>query len=334
MLDQLSDTKTQQNQKTLWIITDGKAGMDMPCLGVAQALGFRHTFKHITLSGPWRWMAPWGPVPPMQVPGRSKSLFNPPWPDMFLATGRMSIPFMQAVRKATNNRIFSVILQDPKTGAKSADLICLPEHDKLRGENVIATPTAPHIYSADKLNALRAHPNPKLQALPSPRIAIILGGPNAVYKFSPASLQRLTNSLRSLKKIGASFMITPSRRTPDELVKTVDEATKDAPRMLWNKEGENPYSHMLAMADHLIVTADSVNMTSEVCATARPVYTFTPEGGSKKFRQFHKRLRDFGATKELPEHFEKLENWTYDAAKLDAAKIIAAEIKKRCADLR
>ena len=84
---------------------------------------------------------------------------------------------------------------------------------------------------------------------------------------------------------------------------------------------------MLAAADLLIVTADSVNMTGEACSTGRPVYVFEPSGGSAKFRRFHDGLRRYGATRTLPGTVGRVESWSYRP--LDSAAIIAEEIERR-----
>ncbi|MFX8871944.1 ELM1/GtrOC1 family putative glycosyltransferase, partial [Acinetobacter baumannii] len=82
-------------------------------------------------------------------------------------------------------------------------------------------------------------------------------------------------------------MVTPSRRTHKGLIQAVETATAGTPRIIWDQTGENPYPQFLAQADMLVVTADSVNMCGEACATGKPVYVFTPSGGSAKFARFH-----------------------------------------------
>jgi uncharacterized protein len=154
-----------------------------------------------------------------------------------------------------------------------------------------------------------------------------LGGKNGVYSFTDADDDRLAAALGSLKDMGCSFMVTPSRRTHRRLLRAVETATAGAPRTLWDGTGENPYPSYLAHADALIVTADSVNMCGEACATGRPVYVFTPTGGSPKFARFHAGLTAAGATRPLPEHFSALPNWTYPP--LDSAAMIADEIRAR-----
>src|SRR5690606_28530989 len=102
---------------------------------------------------------------------------------------------------------------------------------------------------------------PEIAALPAPRVAVSLGGPNGDYLYTPAVLAHLASALRSLAALGAGLMITPSRRTPPEVAAHVRGATEGAHRLFWDGAGENPYCHFLAHADALIVPGDSVNMT-------------------------------------------------------------------------
>jgi hypothetical protein len=237
----------------------------------------------------------------------------------------LSIPYLRAIRKRAGAQTFTLVLQDPKTGANTADLIWVPAHDSLRGENVVTTLTSPHAFAPARLEQLRNSPPPRLAALPRPRVAVIAGGPSAVYRFSDDAVARFAAAIRSLAELQASFMITPSRRTPPKLVNALEQATLSRPRDIWDRQGDNPYPQFLAQADMLVVTADSVNMTSEACATGRPVYVFEPDGGSAKFSRFHEALRRYGATRRLPGRFSTLEYWHYGP--LDSAGEIAAAVE-------
>lgn len=311
-----------------WIITDGSAGMDVQALGLAQALGLDVHIKHVAPSAPWRHAAPWGPADPKDRIGRPDSaLFAPPWPAVCIATGRASAPYIRAIRRKAGSQTYCIVLQDSKAGTGIADLIWVPEHDRLRGANVITTPTSPHGYSADLLSRLRAACPPEIAALPSPRVAVILGGKNKIYRFTDADDDRLQTALASLGALGASFLITPSRRSHQRLIRTVDEATANHPRILWDGHGSNPYPNFLAHADMFVVTADSVNMTGEACATGKPVYVFEPTGGSAKFSRFHEALRRTGATRLLPDRVQRFDKWSYEP--LDSAGTIAAEVERR-----
>lgn len=315
-----------------WIITDGKAGMVVQAKGVADALGLDYEMKEVHPSGIWRMLAPWGPADPAARIGQSGSEFAQPWPAVVIATGRASIPYIRAIKKLAGPRTYTVVLQDPKSGPGTADLIWVPAHDKRRGANVMTTPTSPHSFTQQRLAQLARELPDEIAALPSPRVAVILGGKNGIYKFTDEDDARFAASLKSLAGLGASFLITPSRRTHQRLIAAAEEATRGAPRILWTGEGANPYPDFLAAADALVVTADSVNMCGEACATGRPVYIFTPSGGSPKFARFHASLAAHGATRPLPQGFERLEQWSYEP--LDSAARIADEINRRYARRR
>ncbi|HEY7669469.1 MAG TPA: mitochondrial fission ELM1 family protein [Hyphomicrobium sp.] len=328
-------TKARANQQLArplaglkgWVITTGMAGMDVQAEGVAQALGLAYEMKRVVPKGIWKFAAPWGPVAPSERFGEPGAQFSPPWPDVAISLGRGSVPYMRALRRRAGPRTFTVVMQDPKTGLGSADMIWVPVHDRLRGENVFTTLTAPHSFTVERLAELRRRVPPAIAALPHPRVTVILGGKNAVYKFRDEDDERFAGALSALGRLGASFLVTPSRRTHQRLLDVVEKATRDFPRLLWDRTGANPYGDFLAHADLLVVTADSVNMTGEACATGRPVLVFTPSGGSAKFRRFHAALQERGATRPLPEHLDAMPSWSYEP--LHSVDDIAREIERR-----
>jgi uncharacterized protein len=315
--------------KSAWIVTDGKAGMDVQAKGVADALGLAYEMKRVEPRGLARVFAPWGPVGAHERFGQPGSRFAPPWPVIAISTGRASIPYIRALRRMAGVATFTVVLQDPKSGPNTSDLIWVPEHDRLRGPNVITTVTSPHSFTQWRLAELRRELPEAIRALPKPIVAVILGGKNGTYQFSDADDDRLERALKSIGDLGASFVVTPSRRTHKRLLNVVRAATEGRPRIIWDGEEPNPYPNFLAAADWVVVTADSVNMTGEACATGRPVYVFEPGGGSAKFSRFHDALRRYGATRPLPPKLNALETWDYPP--LDSASIIAAEIERRYA---
>lgn len=310
-----------------WIISDGKAGHEAQCLGVAEALGVDAVMKRVAPRGLWKTVSPWAPVAPAERFGKPGSAFAPPWPTLALAIGRLTTPYIRRLKRAAGLKTYTVILLDPKTGPKTADLFWLPEHDRRRGANVVTTLTAPHRFSPERLQALRGQMPPDIAALPNPRVAVLIGGPNGDYVFAPGDVARLAGALRTIGGQGAGLMISCSRRTPPDMAQAIEAATRDIPRIFWNGAGENPYPAFLAHADLFVVTGDSVNMTGEPCVTGRPVYVFHPSGGSPKFTRFHRALAEYGATRPLPEQPDLAERWSYPP--LYSATTIAEHIGQR-----
>lgn len=311
-----------------WIISDGKAGHEGQSLGVAEALGLDVQMRKVSPSGLFKFMAPWGPPPPSDLPHRLNSPLAPPWPQIAIAAGRTTIPYIKALKRQAGLAVYTVILMDPRTSANAADLIWVPEHDGRHGPNVIRTFAAPHRFSAARLLRLRSAPPPAIQALPSPRIACLVGGPNGDYTYTDADIARLVAWIDVLAAQAAGLMVTTSRRTPVALVEALRQKLAERNVILWNGHGENPYPDFLANADAFIVTADSVSMLCEAAATGRPIHVFEPSGGGAKFRRFHAGLATLGATRTLPETIRlPLDSWSYEP--VQSADVIASEIRRR-----
>ena len=323
----MTETRSLAGAAT-WLISDGKAGHEAQALGIAEALGVVAEIKRVAPTGAWRALAPWAPVAPAERFGAPGTAFAPPFPALAMAIGRTTIPYLRALRRRSGPATFAVVLLDPKASLRFADLVWVPEHDRLRGPNVISTVVGPHRYSPARLAELRRTPMPAaLQRLAAPRVAVLLGGPNGDYIFGARDVARLIAALTGLADQGASLMITASRRTPGPLVDAARALAERPGVWLWDGAGDNVYPALLAHADRFVVTADSVNMCGEPAVTGKPIYVFHPGGGSAKFDRFHASLATHGAARPLPEGGQRLETWSYPP--LFAADTIAEAIVRR-----
>jgi mitochondrial fission protein ELM1 len=306
---------------TAWVLTDGKAGDEQPCIGVAEAIGLGFEVRRVAPRPPFSWLMPWGPIDPREAATRPGSPIAPPFPDLLIATGRRSVAYVRTVKKASGGRTFTVILKDPRTGPSAADLIWVPEHDRLRGPNVIATLTSPHRVSAARLAEARRNPDPRLASLPGTKVALLAGGDSRHHRFTPPDIERFAAGVRQLAHSGVSLMITPSRRTPPALRDALRTPAVRGRSFFWDGTGENPYLSMLALADAIVVTADSANMVGEAAATGVPVLVFEPSGGHAKLRAFINGLERHGAVKPFA---GRLEAFTYQP--LDSTPLIAEAV--------
>lgn len=304
-----------------WILTDGKIGDDVPCLGLAERLGLSAEMRRVRPRAPWVWAMPWGPIDPAEAPDRPDSPLAPPWPDLVIAAGRRSVPYLRQVRRHSP-RTLTVFIRDPRTGAGTADIIWVPEHDRLRGPNVLVSPASPHRISPERLDFARNHPPPALAALPAPRVAVLLGGDSRHHRFTPADIDRLTHHLEALVRQGGRLMITASRRTPPALrARAFDMACSNG-GYAWDGEGDNPYIPMLALADIIVVTADSTNMLGEAAATGTGIYVFEPSGGHPKINRMVAQLQQHGAIRELNGKLEP-----FSCSPLDSTPILADAVR-------
>src|SRR3546814_9290061 len=82
-------------------------------------------------------------------------------------------------------------------------------------------------------------------------------------------------------------MSTPSRRTGRRNEEILRRGRAGLPAEIWDGDGENPYFGILALADHVVVTGDSVNMVSEAASTGKPVHVVHLQGSSAKRSEEH-----------------------------------------------
>lgn len=281
----MPQTPTAMHPKTaptIWVLTDGKAGDELQCLGVAERLGIEPEIRRVAPRKPFAWLMPRGPIDPREAPDRAGSPIRPPFPDIAIASGRRAVAYLRAVKKASNGRTFTAFLKDPRTGSGAADLIWVAEHDRLRGDNVLVTTTSPHRLTPEKLAAARAAPPVSIAALATPRVAVLVGGDSRHHRFTPTDSERLTRQLDALAASGARLMGSPSRRTSPAFSAAVAEVFARHGGWWWDGKGDNPYLALLANADAVVVTADSTNMVGEAAATGVPILVFEPQGGHTK----------------------------------------------------
>jgi mitochondrial fission protein ELM1 len=311
----------ETNGLQTWVLTDGKAGDEQQCLGVADALGIEPELRHVRPRAPFSWLMPWGPVDPRERPDAPGSPLAAPFPDLVIASGRRAVPALRAVKRASGGRAYTVFLKDPRTGLGAADLIWVPEHDRLRGPNVLTTLTPPHRVSHSRLEAARRSPDPRLAVRARPRVAVLAGGDSRHHRFTDEDVVRFGADLTRLAETGAGLMITASRRTPPALRSALRALAERHGGFFWDGSGENPYVALLALADGIVVTADSFNMIGEAAATGTPIHVFEPSGGHSKLRAFVAGLQRYGAVHPFT---GRLEAKPYDA--LDSTPTIARAI--------
>ncbi|MEP3277631.1 MAG: mitochondrial fission ELM1 family protein [Stappiaceae bacterium] len=318
--------KTRDIKPSLWIFSDGKAGDELQCLGVADALGVDADIRRVSPRLAYSWLMPWGPIDPRDDKNGSAAILTPPFPDLAIASGRRTVPYLRTLRSRSKKKTLTVFLKDPRTGAGTADVIWVPEHDRLRGHNVVVTPTAPHRITSDVLDAARANPLSTIARAQSPRIMVMVGGNSRHHQFSSQNITSFVRHLDELAQDGATLMITTSRRTPEDLIHALRSLATEGRHVLWSGEGPNPYIQFMAHADQTVVTADSTNMVGEALMTGKPVLTFEPDGGHPKISRFLTNLSKQGL---ICPFKGQLETYTYKP--VNATPVIASAIRSALA---
>ncbi|MBX3496383.1 MAG: mitochondrial fission ELM1 family protein [Parvibaculum sp.] len=310
---------------SLWVLTNGMAGFETQAIGIAEALGATPQVKRVSPPPPWKWLAPHGPAAP-------QAGIAPPWPDLLIASGRQSIPYARMIRRRSGGRTFTVVLQNPRVDPSHFDFVWAPAHDRLEGPNVLSTVVSPHRLTRDRLAAEAARFEAEVAHLPHPRVAVLLGGTNAVYRLDEAAAAGIGAALAALAAQGAGLMVTPSRRTGAAQTDAIRRALDGKPAIVWDGQGDNPYFGFLGLADAVIVTCDSVNMVGEAAFTGKPVHVIELDAArprrAAKFRRFLDAIYKTGAARAFA---GRLESWEYTPlnATDEIASAIAARLKDR-----
>ena len=305
-----------------WVLTEGMAGMVTQAVGLAEAVGMPFEQKTISLQAPWRWLPPRLWPPGVFGLDSSSDPLTPPWPDLVISCGRKSIGPALAVKRASGGRSFCAHIQKPHVRSNAFDLIVAGTHDALTGDNVVVTKGAIHRVTQARLRDAAAQYDRILADLSRPLIAVLVGGPNRVYRMTPDIVAPFAGKLASfVAESGGTLLVTPSRRSGAENIAALQDGLQGCRAEIWDGTGDNPYFGYLAQADQIVVTCDSVSMVSEACATGKPVYVFDLPGGSAKFQRFHQALREEGITRPFS---GQPQDWRYEP--FDDTAYAAAEI--------
>jgi mitochondrial fission protein ELM1 len=319
----------------VWTVTDGRAGIEAQAVGLAEALSrrtpIRLTTKRVRIRAPWSWLAP-GFVPASRTALATESdTVEPPWPDIWIGCGRASIPLSMGVRRWSNGRAFVVQLQDPRVNPREFDVVVPPIHDGLEGHNVLPIVGACHRVTPQGLDEAVLDFPRQLDELAPPRFAVLIGGKSKRQDISAKRAREIADALANVQReTGGTLMATLSRRTGEAA--RLQLRTYLAPHcaLFYEGEGANPYFAMLGAADHIFVTADSVNMATEAAATGKPVHILAVDGSGGKLYRFHQSLVRRGCARP---YTGRLEVWNYPPL-LETDRVAAAILTAYTARVR
>jgi len=300
---------------TAWGITSGSAGMEAQVRALASLLGIECDIKKAQLKKPFvalpnRIYA--GALRPfvLSLLSAESDALAPPYPELVISCGRRAAAVALGLKAKAPDTKF-IHIQDPHIDPKYFDVVVAMQHDKITGTNVIKTRFALQNITPARLAEARARFAPRFAEYPSPRIAVLIGGSTNKYTLTPeAQLDIISQLQQLLAATPGSLLITPSRRTGAENIRMLRHAFAENSRVyIYDFAEENPYMGLLALADTLVVTDDSVNMMSEAHATGKPLYIIPlPGHGGTKPARFAEGLLKDGIARKFS---GRLEQWSY-----------------------
>ena len=305
------------------LLTEGYHGMISQVEGLAKALQAEFQHKIVRLNWLWNYIPPkLTPISEIILKDRHYITENKSF-DLVISCGRKSV-IPSAIIKKKNTNIFSIHIQDPKINYKNFDVIIAPEHDDLKGENVISSKGAIHYITQLEINKAKNYLIDKVQN--EKIVSLILGGPNKYYSFSNKDLTQVFTKIKlNFISQGYKVLVIPSMRTPKRIIDlAIKEFVKEG--FVVNLVNKQAYLSALALATNIVVTCDSTSMISEAAASGKPIFVahMEPKKNNYRFKKFFQLFREMGITKELG---EKVDNWTYN--RLNEADRIASLMRKK-----
>ena len=304
------------------LLTQGMHGMISQAEGLAKALDIDFTHHTVELNNFWKMFPP-------KITPISQSVYKKIDHenfDVIISCGRKSVIPSIHLKNNSNKKVFNIHIQDPKVDLKHFDFIVAPEHDSIKGQNVISTKGAIHYLNENEINKNKDYLNSFIKKDERVIWTLIMGGPTKYYDYSTKNINEIFKTLSELsKKHNFQLVVIPSMRTPANIIQYAKEYFGDDHTVIMDVD-KKAYLSALAIAQKIIVTCDSSSMISEAALTGKPIYvaSILPKKNDKRFQKFRNLFRELNIIKNLG---EEIEDWNYE--KLDETNRVANIIKQK-----
>jgi len=250
----------------VWVLLGGRTGDNNQLLRIAEALGL--PFRAIELRYNRLHLIPprvLGATLSTLVP-ESKQEIRPPWPKLLLGIGYRSVPVALAIRKLSGGKTKLVRLGNPRVDRSEFDLVITTSQ--------YAVPDAPNVIRLPVGIATTVMMQPTeaelewLQRLPRPHRLLLIGGNTFMWSLTPKAMAQ---AAKKIAEKGGTVIPVSSPRSSQAVLAAVDSAVGRRP------SNRPRYPVLLADADEIYVTGDSVSMVSDAIATGRPIGISRPQ---------------------------------------------------------
>jgi hypothetical protein len=263
----------------VWVLLGKGVGGNRQMQALADALGWPYETKRLFHNA-------WNRCPnlllgasALSVDRRRSDALEPPWPDLVIGASRRSAPIARWIQAQSGGRARLVHLMHTQAPLDRFDIvITTPQYRLPRRPNVLHMAGPLLRMDPDRLAAAAAAWAPRLEHLPRPRTALLVGGNSSSYRLdAPRAVELGRRASAHARAAAGSLLVSTSARTPPDAADALVEAI-DCPHFLyrWRPDAgeENPYLGYLALADGFIVTVDSASLLAEACTSGRPVQIF------------------------------------------------------------
>ena len=304
------------------LLTQGMHGMISQVEGLAKALDIDFTHHTVEPNNFWKMVPP--KFTPISQSVYKKIDLNDF--DIIISCGRKSVIPSIHQKSISKKKVFNIHIQDPKVNYNHFDFIVAPEHDSIKGKNVINTKGAIHYLTNEEIIKNKNYLNSFIKKDQRKICSLILGGPTKYYDYSLENIKNIFSNLNNLlKKNDFQLVVIPSMRTPKNSIDYAREYFGKNHTIIDNVD-KKAYLSALSMSEIIIVTCDSSSMISEAALTGKPIYVanILPKKNDKRFQKFRNLFRELNIIRNLG---EEEQNWNYQ--KLDETNRVAKIIKQK-----
>ncbi len=273
--------RRQTRPPKVWLLSQGRRGDLEQMLALAQALSWPLEIKTLVFRPP--------AIPalaPVLLRADASDRIAPPWPDAIVCAEAMASVIARRLRRLAGGSTKLICLGRPAGDPAAFDLVLTTAQYHL--------PPRPNVVELSlPLTALPAPDSPaggKLAARLTgdrPHIAVVIGGASSPEILDRAVARELAGALcrYAVQNGGTLHVVTSprtSRKVSDELLRRFPPPHRVH---VYDRAANNPYRRILALADEIIVTNDSVSMVADALATQKPVYVYAlPRSRNLAFR--------------------------------------------------
>ncbi len=256
-----------------WLVLGDKRGDNGQVQAVAARLPWPYETRFVQMKPKWVQGKPRVRPSLDHIDLQKSNALEPPWPELIITVGRRPSSVALWIQQQSGGHARIVHMSKPSTRIGRFDLVVTSAETLL--------PPLPNIVKTT-LPLMRVDQNPaelekwqsRFASLPRPMVGFLIGGPTRPYIFNKTVLEELLALVFDVaNRQGGTPYLTTSRRTPEWFTEALRQNLPPAARLFrWSADAiDNPYKGILALADGLIVTGDSISMMVEGIGLGRPV---------------------------------------------------------------
>ena len=303
------------------LLTQGMHGMISQVEGLAKALDLDFIHEKIEINNFWKLFPPKiTPVQDFVFKNKIDIQF-----DVVISCGRKSVIPSIYLKKKFKNKIINIHIQEPKVFLDNFDFVVVPEHDGLKGNNVLTSKGAVHYLTNSELDENENYLKPRINS-EKKIVAFIIGGPTKYYNYEEKVIDEIFQKIKNnFLNNNYQVIIIPSMRTPKSIIKKAQDYFVQGQVVIDNVD-KKAYLSGLKLADQIVVTCDSTSMISEAAITGKPIYV-AQMPTTKKNERFENFFRLFESLKIIKNLDTVVDSWSYQ--KLDEANKISRYLKNK-----